>query len=77
MAESYRSWNFCNFLRYYLRYPRTPAIIGGSMTTHISLRQMALSAGVEEELDTTDIEVYLHGTIASFGLQIIKTTGGC
>lgn len=47
------------------------------MTTRISLLQMALSAGAEEELDTTDIEVYLHGTIASFGLQIIKTTGGC
>ena len=27
------------------------------MTTHISLLQMALSAGAEEELDTTDIEV--------------------
>ena len=47
------------------------------MTTHISLRQMALNAGVEEALDTTDIEVYLHGTIASFGLQIIKTTADC
>jgi hypothetical protein len=47
------------------------------MTAHISLRQMALNAGVEEALDTTDIEVYLHGTIASFGLQIIKTQADC
>jgi hypothetical protein len=47
------------------------------VTTHISLRQIALDAGVEEALDTTDIEVYLHGTIASFGLRIVKTQADC
>jgi hypothetical protein len=38
---------------------------------------MALSAGAEEALDTVDIEVYLHGTIASFGLRIIDEDAGC
>jgi hypothetical protein len=50
---------------------------GGVVTTQISLRQMALNAGVEEALDTTDVEVYLHGTITSFGLRIIKTQADC
>jgi hypothetical protein len=47
------------------------------MIPHVSLRQMALGAGVEDALDTIDIEVYLHGTIASFGLKIIETGAGC
>jgi hypothetical protein len=47
------------------------------MSTHVSLRKLALDAGTEEVLDTTDFEVYLHGTIASFGSKIIETQGGC
>jgi hypothetical protein len=47
------------------------------MVTQTSLRQMALNAGVEEALDTTDIEVYLHGTIESFGQEIIDTQADC
>jgi hypothetical protein len=50
---------------------------GGMMISQPSLRQMALTAGAEEALDTVDIEVYLHGTIASFGLKIVKEEAAC
>lgn len=47
------------------------------MTSQVSLRQMALSTGAEEALDTVDIEVYLHGTIASFGSKIVEEEAAC
>jgi hypothetical protein len=47
------------------------------MSTETSLRQLALKAGVKEEIDTADIEVFAHGTSASFGSKLIETQGGC
>jgi len=43
----------------------------------MSLRQQALSAGAVEELDSTDFEVFAHGTSASFADRIVATQGGC
>ena len=43
----------------------------------ISLKKIALNAGAAEELDTTDFEVYLHGTSASCGRKIVESQGGC
>jgi hypothetical protein len=47
------------------------------MASNVSLRQLALNAGAKEELDTADFEVYLHGTIASFGSKIVESRGEC
>ena len=42
-----------------------------------SLRQLAIKAGAQEELDTVDIEVFAHGTSSAFGLKIVETQGDC
>jgi hypothetical protein len=47
------------------------------MASNVSLRQLALNAGAKEELDTADFEVYLHGTLASFGSKIVVSQGAC
>jgi len=47
------------------------------MANHLSLRQQALNAGAEEELDSPIFEVFAHGTIATFADKLVETQGGC
>jgi hypothetical protein len=47
------------------------------MALHASLRQQALAAGAEEEMDSLDFEVYAHGTTATFANQLVSTQGDC
>lgn len=47
------------------------------MTGQPGLRQQALAAGAEDELDCTNFEVFAHGTTAVFAAELVKTQGEC
>ncbi len=47
------------------------------MAVHASLRQQALAAGAEEEMDSMDFEIYAHGTTVTFANQLVSTQGEC
>jgi hypothetical protein len=47
------------------------------MIIHANLRQLALAARAEEEMECLDFEVYAHGTIATFANQMVSTQDDC
>lgn len=47
------------------------------MANHLSLRQQAVNAGAQDELDSTVFEVFAHGTAATFADRLVETQGGC
>jgi hypothetical protein len=47
------------------------------MAAQAGLRQQALAAGAEDELDCTNFEVFAHGTTAAFAARLVETQGDC